>query len=109
MKAKTVKETLVAARWILENVGWCQGSYYKDKNGTNVGLSGRYNPENVACACALGSIYLVDTDDTLALDKVITILSDASKIESVADFNDAPGRTKEEVLNLFDRAIKGAE
>lgn len=109
MKAKTVKETLTAARWILENVGWCQGSYYKDKNGSNVGLAARHNPENVACACALGSIYLVENDEPFAIDKAITTLADASKIGSIADFNDDPGRTKQEVLDLFDRAIEGAK
>lgn len=109
MKAKTVKEVLTAGRWILENVGWCQGSYYKDKNGSNVGLSARRNPENVACACALGSIYLVETDEPSAMDGAITALADAYKIDSIADFNDDPGRTKQEVLDLFDRAIEGAK
>lgn len=109
MKAKTATEVLQAARWILENVGWCQGSYYKDKNGSVVGLSARYNPENVACACALGSIYLVEADDPHSIDNAITALAEASKLDSIADFNDDPVRTKEEVLNLFDRAIEGVK
>jgi hypothetical protein len=37
MKAKTVKEGLIATKWILENRGWCQTHYHADKNGVRVG------------------------------------------------------------------------
>lgn len=36
MKVHTVKEVLIAAKWILENVGWCQGAYFKDKEGHDI-------------------------------------------------------------------------
>ena len=33
MKAKTTKEVLIAAKWILENTVWCQKSFYQTKKG----------------------------------------------------------------------------
>jgi hypothetical protein len=35
-QATTVKEVLIAAKWILENRGWCQGYYAKDAMGARV-------------------------------------------------------------------------
>lgn len=103
-KAKTVKEVLVAARWMLENVGWCQGEYQKDredKYGVPVAF------------CSTGAIYGVDKEGSPSQkdyieDLAISHLMDEISGGSVITWNDKPERTKEEVLAAFDRAIKKA-
>lgn len=108
MKAKTVKEVLIAARWILDNVGWSQRFFSITKHGTPLGL-GEVHPD-IEAACSLGAIYLVDTID-LRLNRGATQAVEAvigNGIDRVIhDWNDTKGRTKEEVLAAFDKAIQG--
>jgi hypothetical protein len=105
VKATTVKETLIAARWILDNVGWCQGTLYKDKYGNHLSFA---NTITVS-ACAIGAVFAVDIDDTNnSHDKALDLLLEMQLDDSVnlAMWNDKKGRTKQEVLKLFDRAIE---
>lgn len=107
MKAKTVKEVLVAGRWILENVGWCQLSFYQTKSKEK-----RFDVQNasthgdVGCACAVGSIYLVDVKDESLHEQAVRVLQDLLGDNSVAAWNDNPYRTKKEVVDLFTKGIK---
>ncbi len=105
MKAKTVKETLIAGRWILENLGWCQGYYYKDKDGHD---ASSLHPEEINCACALGALSMVEKEDQYLYTGAIKELEHLIG-GTIANWNDHPGRTKEEVLNLFDRAIESVK
>jgi hypothetical protein len=58
MKAKTVKEVLIAVEWILTHKGWAQGSYYQTQNGKH-----RYTlTPDVQAFCLLGAIEAVETD-----------------------------------------------
>lgn len=106
MKAKTVKEVLTAARWILENVGWCQQSYYKTKAGDE-----RFNieevsvSEDIGCACAIGSIYLVEVSDPDLRHKAVAVLEKITNYKNLANWNDAPERTKKDVVKLFSKGI----
>lgn len=103
-QATTVKEVLIAAKWILENYGWCQGFYAKDAEGQRVY---GYHIEGAACYCTLGALNMVETAaDGLragATDLVIEVIGNDW---IVSDWNDTPGRTKDEVLETFDRAIE---
>lgn len=115
MKAKTVKEVLVAARWIIENVGWCQWHFAKSGD-KEVWMGRRTTIEKAAqeagvskvdCFCALGAINAVEADYDLKRSAAVVI--DNHTGGSVSTWNDTDGRTKEEVLDLFDRAIKGTK
>lgn len=93
-KAKTVTEVLKAAKWMLENVGWCQGQYSK------------YNKQGKLTAfCAAGAISHVVTDYELRL-KAQDQLSAAIKEAYIPHWNDDPKRTLPQVLKAFDKAIK---
>ncbi len=115
MTAKTVKEVLAAARWMLENVGWCQGEFAKSQDKTV--WMGRYTTleeavqgagvETVDCFCSLGAINAVEADSSikrLAEENLSTAIGG-----SILRWNDNPKRTKKEVLKSFDKAIKGAK
>jgi hypothetical protein len=106
-RAKTAKEVLIAARWIIKHVGWCQGTYAKDVEGFSV------DPmyPDAACFCLSGVLDAVETDADYRSQawQVLNehILNNELGL-SIVSFNDKKGRTKEEVLSLLDNAIKEA-
>lgn len=83
-------EKLKAARALIER-GWCQGEYAKDADGEAVGVR---EPRAVAW-CVRGACYAANVS---ALP-----LYDVQR--DLTNWNDHPGRTQAEVLNLFDEAI----
>lgn len=101
-QAKTVKEFLVAAQWILENKGWCQGYYRKNAAGQHV-----YVDADAASFCSIGALWAVEAASPHLLREAETLLSKIVK-KDVIMWNDTPGRTKEEILNVFEQAIKEA-
>lgn len=60
MKATTVKEVLIAAKWILENKGWHRGCFYRNSVG---GELSSYmiatQPDQLASVCLLVANMLV--------------------------------------------------
>ena len=109
MQAKTVKQVLVAARWILDNVGWCQGSYFKSKDGKR--MFNIREATDVDCVCAMGAILAVETTEELqsqALDLVNDLIVENHYTRYIANWNDESGRTKQQVLKMMDKAIERA-
>jgi|HubBroStandDraft_5_1064220.scaffolds.fasta_scaffold122523_4 hypothetical protein len=108
-KAKTPKEVLIAARYILSHWGWCQGTTARDKQGRSL-YSPKKHLENLGSVCAVGAISIVDTDfepAQVAYNILDEVISDQSP--SIVIYNDTPGRTKQEVLAVFDKAIQQAK
>ena len=107
MKAKTVKEVLIAAKWILENVGWCQKAYVTTKDD-KLGFDpdGSAAIGDVKAACALGSIYMVQSDNHDLRPGAVDVLQ--NEVINITNWNDDPARTKQEVLDMFTRAIEKA-
>lgn len=94
MKAKNSTEVLKAGKWILENVGWVQGTSFKKNNeGKYVGF------------CSSGVLNMVEISHFKHYTDAYTRLSRAMG-GSVVVFNDDKSTTKEKVLKAFDRAIK---
>lgn|SRR5271166_6963361 len=100
--ASSTKEVLVAARWILENVGWCQGKFSLWEGGKPVGF------------CPVGAVNRVELDLLPAAGLkagALGLLEDAmislaKKKTTVYQWNDDRKRTREQVLKAFDKAIK---
>jgi hypothetical protein len=89
-----IAEKLREARALIER-GWCQGS------------SSRNNEDGTTSYCLLGALSTVNKRYHVyytAKDHVEEILE-----VPIPVWNDAPGRTQAEVLDLFDRAIAKAE
>src|SRR5271155_1774681 len=105
MKATTVKEGLIATKWILENYGWCQGYYQVDEGGNVVG-----DPINLPfCgSCLSGALELVQYEDddlhfdpyndtkTLVYKRVCAFTRLISGLGTITQYNDHPERTKEQ-------------
>jgi hypothetical protein len=85
-------EVLVAARNLIDRQGWCQ------QPGENFAVHGR--PQ-----CALGALDLVEPNWIAAGVPHALYRHLPGDLGSVVEFNDEPGRTKDEVLALFDKAI----
>jgi hypothetical protein len=87
-KAETVKEVLIAARWILNNVGWRQSGPIT------------CSPDYTGPRCAIAAIRSVETLDGLH-DKARACLP--GDIVFINDYG-----TKEEIIAIFDKAIAKA-
>lgn len=97
-KAKTVKEVLIAAKWMLEHVGWIQGKYMEK------GADG--NPIAFCASEALNRVIPTNRD---LRDRAQYLLSLHMDGGSIIGFNDDLGRTKEQVLAAFDKAIEASK
>jgi hypothetical protein len=102
----------------LKNHGWCQGTMAKTANGTNVPV----NHPQAECFCMMGAVEAVYYWDYYGLypfhlgnehrfsgtlkqlEKIIDDKSCRHLGDVTAMFNDAPGRTKEEVLAVLKEA-----
>jgi hypothetical protein len=125
-------DVLKAARANVER-GWCQGEYARDAAGSPVWTSRSLRTadqftepellpdfrEVTASVCSAGAIYIEPLSDgmrELALrylaaeikDCEISLFEESDSVQVIACFNDTPGRTKGEVLDKIDHAIKHA-
>jgi hypothetical protein len=94
-KVSSAKEILLAARWILENHTWMQNDFQSFNNGK-------------WSFCAVGAINQVKTDSRPQYQVARQLLNSVVG-GSIVAYNDDEGRTKEEVLVAFDRAIAKAD
>ena len=112
-KASTIKEVLIGAKSFLEDVGWCQGTFFRDANGkpmlSDYVFSG---VEKAASACLMGAICVVDSGAKLDNNKYSFLahctmdkLNEDEEVSKcgLAWYNDH--HTKEEVIALLDRTI----
>ena len=109
MKARTVKEGLIAIKWILENKGWHQGTCFRDAKGHPINRSVKEtndNLHNIASCCLFGAHCLVEYDDHTLPNKVLNALQHSDTNYSMSLFNDEIGRTKDEVITLLDKVIR---
>jgi len=98
-------EILKGAKALLETKGWTQGAYARGKSGRVV-----KQPRNAVCFCGIGAISVAaggNTDDDLGYDAYKALERIVGS--GFPHYNDAPGRTKEEVLAVFDKAIAAEE
>jgi hypothetical protein len=108
MKATTVKEGLIAVKWILENVGWSQRALFRDKQG-------EYMPycelKNLGSCCLWGAILLVETETIInhgMQDLVSSVIRDETGFGGIAYYNDKFSIKKQDVIDVVDEAIRRA-
>lgn len=90
-------ELLIAARKKIERPEcWTKGEACRD----NRGISTSWDDEEAVCWCGYGAIWSLDPDDQCA-DRAL----DRACGMHFPDWQDAPKRTHEEVLECFSRAI----
>lgn len=108
-----VTATLIGARRLLAEVGWTQGAFARNAAGNvlsdSCGFAGAYDVAGVlrevaACYCAEGAIAAA-APTLLAAYAAVAVVRRAAGACCLHRWNDARGRTREEVLEAFDRAI----
>lgn len=91
------KEILIQAKQVIVDNGWCQGKVM-----------------NAAGQCCMaGALNLATAGDVnryygTGREEARRFLGKFVPYGGVVEFNDADGRTKEEVLAIFDKAIEAA-
>jgi hypothetical protein len=102
----TTKEVLKKAKEKIEQ-GWCQHVIAKDREGTKVPAD---SPEAIQW-CSVGAIASIyaKQDVFITFTPEYNLILKVLKTESLAEWNDRPKRTIEEVLAAFDKAIELAD
>lgn len=107
----TLKELLEKALARIKEFGWTQHAYARRADGLSVDAG---SPE-AKCYCAYGAflgIYEPGSRDRWALcrlkEDAFGILSARVPHGNLVNWNDAPDRKKEDVIELFEAAIKEA-
>lgn len=103
MQAKSVKEVLIAMKWILENIGWCQGSNFIVKN--TLERTDYFPKKELDSVCLLGALHAIETDETIR-DNACCLLQNMVNGTGLSIWNDNSKRSKQQVLNLLDQAIE---
>ena len=104
---------LTDARKLLSRTGaWTQGAYARDAAGVGLRAS-----EPTACSwCIQGAMFKVRnltgnlaTPEILRAQEALLRHTNESDTAGLWCWNDQPGRTQEEVLDLFDKALLSVE
>ena len=100
----TAAEILRAAAELVERPGaWTQGELARCESGQ----ADHFDAPSAACWCAMGAVFHVAQKSCIwdsTVDARAALLRQIQPIESIAGWNDAPGRTAAEVACLMRRA-----
>jgi hypothetical protein len=103
---KTVLGLLKKAQRLLLEKGWTQRAFARTSTGEPIG---RYNRESKPVSfCALGAVEHLSNNDYVRRDATY-LLKDQIHYGSLIEWNDKRGRTKQQVIKLFDKAIEKAK
>ena len=105
MTTRDTKLVLRKGRKLIETCGWTQGEY-RDNQGRMCALGSLRAASNALESQGeldddSGTVYLDAVD---ALREVVNIGGDLRQYTPIPDWNDAPDRTKDEVLNALESA-----
>lgn len=93
----TTIEILKGARALIEK-GWCQGRYATDTNGAPASE----RSDNAVCFCISGALFRLGAGAGAPASYAVRAAIDYAYLVA---WNDKRGRTKEQVLAAFDKAI----
>ena len=108
--ASSAVSTLTVARLLIE-IGWCQDASARTARGVKVRARSRKAVAFSALAAVLhvGGDYELEAYDFLQAAAFDPGCYPTRHYAALVSWNDEPGRTKEEVLALFDKAIAAAK
>ena len=102
-KAKTVKEVLIATKWIIENIGWCKMVPMRDEDEHSCNVI-----DYARSFCLSAAIGHVECDDQIRVEARGIAERFIGEHDSIIDWNDRWYRTKKHVISLLNKAIKAA-
>lgn len=99
------QDVLRQAADLIERTGWCQGVYARDARGVITDFISDAAVE----FCALGAIFHCEPEGYAAdVSAPEQLLVNRIGTRTVGEWNDAPGRTKDEVIATLRKAAEGA-
>jgi hypothetical protein len=108
LQPTTTKEFLIAMRDNILQYGWCQRAFFIDEKGEGFAKIGIGTKEIKGC-CLIGAMQLVQADTRVHAEAFISIRNEINKKDQLRspliEWNDAPGRTKEEVVDMLNKLI----
>jgi hypothetical protein len=104
-KAQKIAKLKEARELISQEGAWTQGYSARDANGDVANCLS----EEATCFCMIGAIARVDPVGWPTLRGALYRGDEALMEHGIAAWNDMSGRTQEEVVAMFDRAIEIAE
>lgn len=109
----TPREVLLEAARLLDDgvYDWTQGAFLLDDTDAPFGWDeGDEIPRGVCSACAIGIIYIAGDDDPQVAREAVKMVpvpgAPRRGGSALVDWNDAEGRTKDEVVALLREAAK---
>lgn len=81
--------------------GFCKRAYAINYAGDMISP----DDENAVAWCTLGALGDIGRNDYIPIDMAWKILLDTYDIDSIPTWNDQPERTKEDVIELYKKAI----
>lgn len=107
-----IAKILNKAADLIETKGWCQWNEALDKYGDSVA----FDSKKAASFCMMGAIYRV-SEEIIHVFPIIQTLSKSIRTNStsipesahISDYNDAPRRTKKQVIAKLRKAAQKAE
>lgn len=100
--------TLTRARAIIES-GWVQGRNYARRKHRFFGPLVSTTHDKATHFCAFGAIIKAEPDLNLRWEAIAYLHKQLPLTTDLISFNDTKGRTKDEVLALFDLTIQQLE
>lgn len=103
----TAVDLLKETRRLIDEIGWTQGAYARDDRGAFADVE---DPKAV-CFCLSGAIRRarLNLDEAAYSDSATAatlFIAEAGPGRSIPAWNDAPSRTKDDVLKTLDKAIE---
>lgn len=99
-----VRRVLKRARNLLK-LGWTKGAEARNRYGHSVSVG----CDNAVRYCASGAIQCAAGKNRTLAREAERFLSSLTTSGSVVNFNDAPDRTRDEVVGLFSRGISSLQ
>lgn len=103
-KARTIKEILVATRWIVNRLAWHKGCNWRSRSGKPlIDLK-----EEIVSSCLYGAMLLVESESHYIFTDAVHYLNAKvpASCGNIAAWNDHSERTKEDIIKFLDKVIK---
>jgi hypothetical protein len=93
----TTLEILEGAHKLINEIGWCQGLFYRYGGPTM---------HNKIAYCLVGALIVSCRHQHPEFIEAKSLIEYVENIQDLSKWNDSPGRTKEEVLKLIEETME---
>lgn len=89
----------------LLDAGWTQGAFARDRDKNAIGS----RDDRAVCWCYQGALYAAMPASRMSWEPIESLLHEVTEVDYLPNYNDDKKRTKAQVLESVDKAIKLAK